>query len=245
MCVRRASGAGLPGLVFVATVTSLAALASPRVARADDAADEEAERKKLETWLAEEPAQADVTQTPEAPEAPPPPPRHRGLLVEGSVGALGQLGALQHVSRTAPWFHLGLGYEVTHWFTVLAETDITVASTSLANPPPEPRGYTLFGFSGAGRFSWEVSPVVSLFAEGEVGLAEVSSDILTTYGFNDANSLEPYFGGALGAEWFQVNPHYALGVRAGVRSYGALLDRSFGGDTALAWLGAATLRYTF
>jgi hypothetical protein len=42
-----------------------------------------------------------------------------------------------------------------------------------------------------------------------------------------------------------VSPHYALALQGGVRSYGQVLDRALGGDAALAWIGAAALRYTF
>jgi hypothetical protein len=213
-------------------------------ARADDAKPAP-NQEQLETWLAEKPASADVSKTPEAPEAPPPPPRRHGFTVESSIGALTQIGNLRHVSPSAPWFHAAFGYEFTKNLTLLAQTDITLASTSLASPPPEPRSYTLFGFSAAGRFTLPIGPVLGVFAQAEAGLAQVSNDILSTYGYNDANSLEPYFGGMLGIEWYQVSPHYALGARAGLRSYGALLDRSLGGDAALAWLGAVTLRYTF
>src|SRR4051812_7261506 len=44
-------------------------------------------------------------------EVPPPPPRKSGVVVEGSVGAMGFLGKLNTVSPAASSFHAQLGFE--------------------------------------------------------------------------------------------------------------------------------------
>jgi hypothetical protein len=202
------------------------------------------DEQQLTEFLAQKPASADVSRPPEAPEAPPPPPRKHGFVLESSIGAQGQLGALSHVSPTAPWFHTAFGWEPTHWFMVLAQFDASIANTSLANPPPGERGYALLAFGGAGRFGIEPARNLGFYAQGEVGLADVTTEVLATYGYKDADSLGLYAGGMLGVEWYQVNPHYALALQGGARWY-SNLDRSIGGDTAIALLGAAALRYTF
>ncbi len=158
---------------------------------------------------------------------------------------MGQIGALRHVSPTAPWFHAAFGWEATHWLMLLAQGDVAVASTSLASPPPDPRGYALWAVSAAGRFGIEPVEDVGLYVQGELGMARATEDVLSTYGFKEANHLGPYYGALLGVEWFQVSPHYALALQGGVRYYGQILDRSLGNDPALAWIGAAALRYTF
>ncbi len=199
---------------------------------------------QISNFLASKPASADVSKAPEAPEAPPPPPRKHGFVLESSIGAQLQLGALNHVSRTAPWFHVGFGWEPTHWFMVLAQGDLSLASTSLANPPPDPRSYALWALGGAARFGAEPFHDFGVYAQGEVGISRASSDVLSTYGYKNADNIGPYFGGLVGVEWYQVSPHYALALQCGVRDY-PNLARSIGGDTAIALLGAAALRYTF
>ncbi|HKO94853.1 MAG TPA: hypothetical protein VJU61_27055, partial [Polyangiaceae bacterium] len=52
----------------------------------------------LESWLAADPAHADTKAVGAELEAPPAPPRRHGLVIEGSVGALGHLGDMKHVS---------------------------------------------------------------------------------------------------------------------------------------------------
>jgi hypothetical protein len=200
--------------------------------------------QQISAFLAEKPATADVSKPPDAPEAPPPPPRRHGLTVESSIGAQQPLGALSHVSRTSPWFHAAFGWEVTHWFMVLAQVDLSLTSTSLANPPPDPRGYAVWGLGGAGRFGFEPFRNIGLYAQGEVGISDATTDVLATYGYKNADSVGLYFGGLAGLEWYQVSPHYALGLQGGARVY-PNLARSIGGDTAISLLGAAALRYTF
>jgi hypothetical protein len=152
---------------------------------------------------------------------------------------------MKHVSPTLPWFRAAFGWEPAKWVMILAQGDVAFGNTSLANPPPDPRTFTLYGFSGALRFGFAPSPAIGLFAQGELGVTSVSNNVLSTYGFRDANSLGPYFGGFLGFEWYQISPHMALVVHAGARSYGQVLDRAIGSETALAWLASGGLKYVF
>lgn len=216
----------------------------PSNARGEDEPQPGPNEQQLSEFLAQKPASADVSKAPEAPEAPPPPPRRHGFVVESSIGAQGQLGSLNHVSPTSPWFHTAFGWEPTHWFMVLAQFDFSVSNTSYASPPPEPRTYGLWALGGAGRFGAEVLKNFGFYLQGEVGMAQVTTEVLSTYGYKDADSAGLYAGGMLGVEWYQVSPHYALALQGGARWY-SNLDRSIGGDTAVALLGAAALRYTF
>lgn len=219
-----------------------ATLSAPAIAQDDETP--QPTQQQLEAWLATKPATADVS-TKAAPEAPPPPPRKHGFVVETTIGAMGQLGAMRHVSPTLPWFRAAFGWEPAKWVMLLAQGDVAFGNTSYANPPPDPRGFTLYGFSGAVRFQIAPTDRIGLLAQGEVGAASISNDVLSTYGFRDADQLGPYFGGFLGFEWYQISPHLALVVHAGVRSYGNILERAIGSEAALAWLGSAGLKYTF
>jgi len=212
-------------------------------ARADDPAGPG--QSDLEKWLASEPAAADVSKAPEAPEAPPPPPRRHGFVVESSLGVMGHLGPLRHVTATQPWTRVGFGWEPTRWLMLLVQGDAAFGSTEYAKPPPEPRGFALVGASGALRFGAQPFEAVGFFLQGEIGGATVTNDVLASYGFADADSLQAYFGGLLGLEWYQVSPHLALSLQGGVRSYAMGLSRAVGGGTPVAWLGAGGLKYTF
>ncbi|HVU04131.1 MAG TPA: hypothetical protein VHE30_20380 [Polyangiaceae bacterium] len=213
-------------------------------ARADEESDKE-ERKRIETWLESEPAHADLGAT-SAPEAPPPPPRKHGFVVESSVGAMGHIGSMSHITPAMPWFRTAFGWEPTKWVMLLAQGDIAAASTSLANPPPDPRGYALWGLSGAVRFGVQPTSFLGISAQGEIGAARVTEDVLSTYGYKDANKVGPYFGALVGVEWYQVSPHVALVLQGGIRSYASIFDRTaLPGGAALAWISAGALKYTF
>jgi hypothetical protein len=203
------------------------------------------DQQQLESWLEAEPASADISAT-SAPEAPPPPPRKHGFVVESSLGVLGSIGAMQHVTPTMPWFRAAFGWEPTKWLMLLAQGDIAAGSTALANPPPAPRGFALWALSGAVRFGWQPTPVLGLSLQGEIGATRITEDVLATYGFQDAYQVGPFFGALLGVEWYQVSPHLALVAQMGIRSYSQIFDRPLlGGGTALGWIGAGALKYTF
>jgi hypothetical protein len=232
MSFRRTSGkvVGVAGLLLAAPAS---------------AEDGDARKGELEAWLDSEPAAADVSRAPEAPEAPPPPPRKHGFVVESSVGIMQHLGALKHVSPTEPWLRVAFGWEPTKWLMLLAQGDAAFGSTEYANPPPAPRGFTLLGASGALRFGVQPLHTLAFFAQGEVGAAAVTDDVLLTYGFTDSDGVAPYFGGLVGLEWYQVSPHLAFQLQSGVRSYTRLLARAVGGDTAFSWPSAVGMKYTF
>jgi len=70
-------------------------------------------------------------------------------------------------------------------------------------------------------------------------------NVLSVYGFLDADEPNMYVGGELGIEWYQVSPHLALAAHGGLRSYGQGLTRDRGGDAPIALLANAALRYAF
>lgn len=215
-----------------------------RAASADEP-DQGPSQRQIESFLASQPASPDVTKTPEAPEAPPPPPRRHGFVVESSVGALTHLGPMGHVSPTSAWFRTAFGWEPAKWFMLLAQFDVSPSSTSYASAPPDPRGYVLYGGSVAIRGSLEFGAALGGFAQLEVGGAKISEDVLSTYGFQNADNVNPFFGAHLGLEWYQVSPHMALGAEGGIRSYAQSFDRAAAGGSPLAWTASGTLRYAF
>jgi hypothetical protein len=95
------------------------------------------------------------------------------------------------------------------------------------------------------RFTLHPTERVGLYGQLSVGTARVSEDVLHVYGFDDADEFNTYYGGALGVEWYQVNPHYALSAHGGLRNYDNGFERTTGGATALAWTGGVAIRYAF
>jgi hypothetical protein len=174
-------------------------------------------------------------------EVPPPPPRKKGVVLETDFGAMGFIGKLRTISPTASRLHLQLGYEPLRWAMVFGEGDIAFTSTRYSPPS---RGYSMYGFGVGLRLTAPVSQRVSLYAQGDAGFMRASTDVLHSYGFNDAENLNLYFGGGAGVEWYQVNPHYALALSGGARMTPGLA-RAVVSDTAVAWLASGAIRYTF
>jgi hypothetical protein len=231
---------GLLGLVAGVVVASPAA-------GAEDPKERQITTSEIESWLEAEPgaAPADQGATP-ADEQPLPAPRRHGFVLESGVGFVTQFGAMAHITPTAPLFQLRFGYEVLRWLMPFIESDLAFANTSYASEPPPPRSYFHFGAGAGARFTLPVGRVLAVFAQGSLGLARVSEEnVLSVYGFPDADEFNLYFDGQLGLEWYQVNPHLALGAHGGIRSYGNGLTRERGGQAALAALGTANLRYAF
>jgi hypothetical protein len=174
-------------------------------------------------------------------EVPPPPPRKTGVVLEGSFGAMGFFGKLNTISPTASSFHLQLGVEPFRWLMVFGEGDISFTSTRYSPPA---RGYSMYAFGGGARLTVGLTERVSAYAQVDFGLMTTSTNVLHSYGFYDAESMNGYFGGTGGLEWYQADPHYALAVYGGVRNSQAF-HRAVSGDVALAWRGSLAIRYTF
>lgn len=202
---------------------------------------------EIDKWLTTEdkPDNRDLGESDDQEEAPPPPPRGHGFVVESSVGAMGHLGPLKNVSPTSPWFHLHFGVEPFGWLMVFGEGDLVFSNTSYANPPPEPRTYALFGFGGGLRLTVKPADRFGIYVQGSAGGAKITEDVLFYYGYRRADQLGLYWGGQLGLEWYQVNPHTALTLHGGVKNYQDVLGRDRGGAQALAWTGGLALRYVF
>jgi hypothetical protein len=176
---------------------------------------------------------------------PVPPPRHQGFVVESSIGAFGQIGEMKYTSPIAPWFHLQVGYEPLRFLMVFVEGDLVLSNTSYAPPPPPQRTYALWGAGAGLRGTVKVSERVGLYFQASVGGAEVGEDVLSTYGYKDADKFNLYLAAELGAEWYQLSPHWAFAVHGGIRDYTATFKREFSNQPPLAWVSGLGLRYTF
>lgn len=235
--------------VWVTALTSIS-LGFASAAHAADA-DESRERKlttdEIERWLDAPPGTPASDGGPVDPlDAPPPAPRRHGLVLETGLGAVGHIGPLKNIVPVAPRFEIRLGVEPLDWLMLFAEGDLVVASTSYASHPPPPRAYAHYGFGGGLRFTIELTERLGVLAQGSVGASRISEqNVLSIYGFPDADEWNLHLGGGLGVEWYQVNSHLALAAHAGVRSYGDGLSRDGSSEPPLAWLANSEIRYAF
>lgn len=184
---------------------------------------------------------------PQAPlEAPPPPPHKRGLVLEGSMGALGFAGKFQNVAPPAVWMHITLGYEFFKVLMPFISGELAFTDTSAASDPSKNRAFPIYGFGGGVRFTIPIGSRVGIFVQGDIGAmeADITKYALANLGYANAEKLGLYYGGKLGFEWYQINRHMGLGLQGGARLLSGFA-RTVGSDTPVGWDAAATIRYTF
>jgi hypothetical protein len=233
--------------VTALTSISLGFTAAAHAADADESRERQLTTDEIERWLDAPPGTPASDGGPVDPlDAPPPAPRRHGLVLETGLGAVGHIGPLKNIVPVAPRFEIRLGVEPLDWFMIFAEGDLVVASTSYASHPPPPRAYAHYGFGGGLRFTIELTERLGVLAQGSVGASRISEqNVLSIYGFPDADEWNLHLGGGLGVEWYQVNSHLALAAHAGVRSYGDGLSRDGSSEPPLAWLANSEIRYAF
>ncbi|HEX6767676.1 MAG TPA: hypothetical protein VF103_19385 [Polyangiaceae bacterium] len=202
---------------------------------------------EIEQWLDSEPGQKPVDKgAGEEDEEPLPGPRRHGVIVESGIGFENYLGDMKHITPVAPWFQVRVGFEPLSFVMIFIEADSSFASTAYASAPPPPRSFFHYGAGAGVRLSYAFSDLFGLLAQGSLGFATISEqNVLSVYGYPDADEPNLYMGLEGGFEWYPVDPHLALGVRAGIRTYGDGLTRDRGGGPPLALLGSAQIRYTF
>jgi hypothetical protein len=225
----------------------LSSLAVPREVSAAESRERQITTGEIESWLDAEPGAKPVdTGIDEGDEEPLPAPREHGLVIESGVGFVNHLGELKHIMPLAPLFQVRVGYEFLPWVMPFVESDVTFASTAYASRPPPPRAFWHYAAGAGIRLTFAISNTFGIMAQGSLGLALVSEqNVLSIYGYPNADEPNLYLGAELGFEWYPVNPHLALGVRGGLRTYGAGLERETGGGAALALLGSGQIRYAF
>jgi hypothetical protein len=219
---------------------------SPSVMAAEESRERKITTGEIESWLEGEPGAKPVDKgTDEDEEAPLPAPRRHGLTIESGVGFQNHLGELKHITPVAPWFQVRVGYEFLPWVMPFVEADLSFAQTSYANRPPPPRSFWQYGAGAGLRLCFAISDAFGVLAQGSLGFSLISEqNVLSVYGFPNADEPNLYLGAEIGFEWYPVNPHLALGVRAGLRTYPGLA-RDPGESAPFALIGSGQIRYTF
>jgi hypothetical protein len=192
--------------------------------------------------VTEGPSPADLDQP------PPERPRHKGLVLESTLGVLGFAGQFRHVAPPAYWLHGQLGYEVLPWLMIFGEGELAYTDTSESVGPSDVRAFPIWGFGAGARVTMHATDRVAFFVQGGIGLltAVVPHDALTVFGFRDAESLALSLGVRAGVEWYQIDRHLALCAQMGLRdAQGFAKQVIVSSDIPLMWDVAAGLRYTF
>jgi hypothetical protein len=184
------------------------------------------------------PARAQVTKEPEAAIFPDPKKFASGFFTEGEVGTVAFMGPAG--DAVDPGFAIGtrLGYDVFRFFALqvhgLGSTHVTKSDGS------HPLGDQLLQtYQGTveGKLTLRFGQL-SVFGEGGVGLARLSTNVLHQLGIQPRYRTGLTAGGGGGIDYHSLSRHFSIGLRG---EYYWL--RELSGSTQL--LVTAYLRYTF
>jgi len=164
-------------------------------------------------------------------------PAASGWYAEGGLGAVAFLPKHADDAKLGPALDMRIGRDLFSWLSL----GISVAASSheaTVPPPPEGEWFQLYRGGGdlriGGRFDH-----IALFLEGGVGIALISSNVLSKVMVTDpGESFSIAFQGGAGLEYQLENRHYALGL--GVDAF--LLPQF---DTMKALDSRLYLRYTY
>lgn len=160
-----------------------------------------------------------------------------GPYAEASLGATSFIGAGSQHSRLGPAFALRGGIDVFSWVSLGARLEI---ENHQADVPPPPVGeyFQLYLGAADARLGFRVGSV-ALFADGSLGMAHMSTNILAQVALLDPGERwSPFLSAGGGLEYQLQNRHYAFGV-AGQW----MVLSSFAGMQAVG--GRTYLRYTY
>ncbi len=160
-----------------------------------------------------------------------------GPYAEASLGAAGFLGAGGQYSHPGPAFAVRGGVDVFSWLSLGARVELETHQADVP-PPPEGEYFQLYIGAADGRLGFQVGRV-ALFADGSLGLAFMSTNVLAKVDLvGPGESWSPLLSAGGGLEYQLQNRHYAFGL-AGQWS----VLSSFAGMQSLG--GRAYLRYTY
>jgi len=182
-------------------------------------------------------ARAQVTKEPDAAVFPDPNKFARGLFTEGEVGSVVFMGPAG--DAVSPGFAIGtrVGYDLLKFFALQVHG---LGSTHLTKEGDHPLGDQLVQtYQGTleGKLTVRFGQM-SIFGEGGVGLAKLSTNVLHQLGVQPRWRTGIAAGGGGGVDYHSLSRHFSIGLRAG---YFVLFDVSSSQDL----ITTAYLRYTF
>lgn len=133
------------------------------------------------------------------------------MYAEAGIGARGYLAEASNHSAVGPSLSMHIGLDIFSWFSVGGRLE---ASSHEATVPAPPVGeyYQLYAGSAEGRISIAAGPI-GLFADGSLGLALISTNVLEKVAILEPGErFTPKFGAGGGLEYQLQNRHYAFGL---------------------------------
>jgi hypothetical protein len=180
-------------------------------------------------------ARAQVVAEPAPPPFPDPKKFAKGPYASGELGALVYLGRAGRYAGPGGAFGVRLGWDLTRWLSV--QGHFVGASAEATLPPPTVgQVFQTYLYAGEARLSLALRRF-ALFAEGGVGAAQISSNVLDRVGVTDGNSFSLAVVAGLGLDYHTLNRHFSVGLGADY-----LWLEGFSGSHALT--AQAYLKYT-
>lgn len=186
-------------------------------------------------------AHAQVTDEPNPVIFPDPTKFARGLYTEGEIGSVVLFGPAG--GKVGPGFALGtrVGYDVTRFFAVQLHGIGSTHQMSLPGMPQDEQLLQLYQAMVEGKLTYRFGQV-SILAEGGVGVARLSSNLLATIpyqgGYLTRWRTGLTAGGGAGVDYHSLSRHFSVGLRG---DYFWLRDISGSRDL----IATTYLRYTF
>jgi opacity protein-like surface antigen len=188
------------------------------------------------------PAGAQVTDEPNPVIFPDPSKFARGLYTEGELGSVIFFGAAGG-GKVGPGIAIGtrVGYDLTRFFAVQLHALGSTHQTSLPGMPQDDQLLQLYQGVAEAKLTLRFGQT-SIFAEGGLGAARLSSNLLATVRYQDGYLTRwrtgLTAGGGAGFDYHSLSRHFSVGLRGG---YFWLRDISGSQDLIVT----TYLRYTF
>ena len=181
-------------------------------------------------------ARAQVTSEPSAAIFPDPSKFARGIYTEGEVGGVAFFGPAG--GKIAPGFGLGFraGYDLNRFVAVQLHGLGSTHQTTFPGMPQDDQILQVYQGTAELKATYRFVQT-SIFIEGGIGAARLSSNILATVNLTKWRTGLTA-GGSLGFDYHSLSRHFSLGLRAGT-----FWLRDIGGSLDL--IAVAYLRYTF
>lgn len=153
------------------------------------------------------------------------------------LGVRGAVGKNRPYVGPGPSLALHAGSDLFSWLSLGGRLELSSHEATVP-PPPEGEYFQIYSAGGEARLSLRVLRM-SVYAEGALGLAAVSTNILEKVDILEAGErFSPMLSAGGGLEYQLQNRHYALGL-AGQWSLLSAFER------LQTWDGRLYLRYTY
>lgn len=160
-----------------------------------------------------------------------------GPYAQVGIGGKAMIGKADKHAATGTGFVLHAGTDLFQWLSVGGRLDLSNHEATVP-APPEGEYMQFYGAAAEARLSMSIGPV-ALYAEGSLGYAAVSTNLLEKVNIlAPGQRFSPTFGAGGGLEYQLQNRHYAIGVGGDWLMYQ-------GFDRIQAVSALAHLRYTY